>query len=170
MPQPPYSPDLAPLLRRLEKPLAQETSTLEGPGPGDERVLHRFSEPNLDKVAINSQLCRRQDGKGVVLKAGPAEDPSLQVRGPPYDVEGLSNERPDGGTAPVTVAEGAVDGPAGRTGGADRGRMGRMGQGVEGQLEGRVGLVAREGAAPQRGPVDPRWWWTDGGRPSRGEP
>ncbi|UYV75332.1 hypothetical protein LAZ67_12003571 [Cordylochernes scorpioides] len=97
----------------------------------------------LDKVAINSQLCRRQDGKGVVLKAGPAEDPSLQVRGPPYDVEGLSDERPDGGTAPVTVAEGAVDGPAGRTGGADGGRMGRMGQGVEGQLEGRVGLVAR---------------------------
>ncbi|UYV77240.1 hypothetical protein LAZ67_15000210 [Cordylochernes scorpioides] len=109
-----------------------ETSTLEGPGPGDERVLHRFSEPNLDKVAIDSQLCRCQDGKGVVLKAGPAEDPSLQVRGPPYDVEGLSDERPDGAAAPVTVAEGAVDGPAGRTGGADRGRMGRMGQGVEG--------------------------------------
>ncbi|UYV60685.1 hypothetical protein LAZ67_1001894 [Cordylochernes scorpioides] len=72
---------------------------------GDERVLHCFSEPNLDKVAIDSQLCRRQDGKGVVLKAGPAEDPSLQVRVPPYDVEGLSDERPDGTAAPVTVAE-----------------------------------------------------------------
>ncbi|UYV67667.1 hypothetical protein LAZ67_5001524 [Cordylochernes scorpioides] len=49
--------------------------------------------PTWTKVAINSQLCRCQDGKGVVLKAGPAEDPSLQVRGPPYDVEGLSDER-----------------------------------------------------------------------------
>ncbi|UYV61936.1 hypothetical protein LAZ67_1007104 [Cordylochernes scorpioides] len=118
--------------RQRKMAVANETSALEGPGPGDERVLYRFSEPNLDKVAIDSQLCRRQDGKGIVLKAGPAEDPSLQVRGPPYDVEGLSDERPDGTAAPVTVAEGAVDGPAGRTGGADRGRMGRMGQGVEG--------------------------------------
>ncbi|UYV84876.1 hypothetical protein LAZ67_X003843 [Cordylochernes scorpioides] len=64
-------------------PEAQILTGTKGPGPGDERVLHCFSEPNLDKVAINSQLCRRQDGKGVVLKAGPAEDPSLQVRGPP---------------------------------------------------------------------------------------
>ncbi|UYV79143.1 hypothetical protein LAZ67_17001234 [Cordylochernes scorpioides] len=87
--------------------------------------------------------------KEFVHPAGPAEDPSLQVRGPPYDVEGLSDERPDGTEAPVTVAEGAVDGPAGRTGGADRGRMGRMGQGVEGQLEGRVGLVARRRSEAQ---------------------
>ncbi|UYV66009.1 hypothetical protein LAZ67_3006169 [Cordylochernes scorpioides] len=55
----------------------KETTVLEGPGPGDEWVLHCFSEPNLDKVAIYSQLCRRQDGKGVVLKAGPAEEPGL---------------------------------------------------------------------------------------------
>ncbi|UYV82806.1 hypothetical protein LAZ67_22000946 [Cordylochernes scorpioides] len=96
---------------RSTSTLWKKTSTLEGPGPGDERVLHRFSEPNLDKVAIDSQLCRRQDGKGVVLKAGPAEDPSLQVRGPPYDVEGLSDERPDGTAAPVTVAEAGQEGP-----------------------------------------------------------
>ncbi|UYV63544.1 SEC14L2 [Cordylochernes scorpioides] len=38
-----------------------------------------ISEPNLDKVAIYSQLYRRQDGKGVVLKAGTAEEPGLQL-------------------------------------------------------------------------------------------
>ncbi|UYV79737.1 hypothetical protein LAZ67_18000530 [Cordylochernes scorpioides] len=88
----------------------------------DERVLHS-TEPNLEKVAVDAQLCRHEDGQGVVLKAGPAEDPSLQVRGPPDDVEGLSDEGPDSLAAPVPVAQGAVDGPAGRTRGAGRGRI-----------------------------------------------
>ncbi|UYV67129.1 hypothetical protein LAZ67_4004017, partial [Cordylochernes scorpioides] len=96
--------------RIIKKPAS---SACECSPPGDEWVIHA-TEPNLNKVAVDPQLCRREDGQGVVLKAGP-EDPSLQVRGPPDDVEGLQDEVPDGLAAPVTVAQGTVDRPAGST-------------------------------------------------------
>ncbi|UYV83737.1 K02A2.6-like [Cordylochernes scorpioides] len=100
-------------------------------------------EEDVDRV-----LCRRGDGDGVVLEAH-REDPGLQVRRPPDDGEGLSNERTDGAAGPVAVGQRQVAGAAGDADRLARRRMPRMRQGVQGQPQSDVRRMAPEGAAAE---------------------
>ncbi|UYV67400.1 GIN1 [Cordylochernes scorpioides] len=100
-------------------------------------------EEDVDRV-----LCRRGDGDGVVLVAH-REDPGLQVRRPPDDGEGLSNERTDGAAGPVAVGQRQVAGAAGNADRLARRRMPRMRQGVQGQPQSDVRRMAPEGAAAE---------------------
>ncbi|UYV82040.1 hypothetical protein LAZ67_21000550 [Cordylochernes scorpioides] len=66
----------------------------------DERIFLDAPYLQAQEVLEDTGLGRRQDGQGVVLQVKP-EDPSLQVRGPLDDSEGLQDDRPDPPTGPV---------------------------------------------------------------------
>ncbi|UYV64068.1 K02A2.6-like [Cordylochernes scorpioides] len=79
---------------------------------GDDGVLDALAQSDLDEI--------------VVLQASP-EDPSLEIRGSADDVEGLPDE------GPVSVAQGAIGGSAGRKGRTGRCWTVRVRQRMEGQ-------------------------------------